>query len=911
MGVSQMAQKWNELTAAILSIKFFDQLWIMLKRNYLFQKRYWVATLSQTILAPFLFQLLLFTLQLAYVQKQSESNYHPSSSSLGGFVPCQGVTYGAPCITLMFTPQIEPYTSFINQFQKMNAIRIGKTLTVATTLMTSLNPPTSIIDIVPVANADFIYNYTLQNPNTTAWGVVFNTAGSGTTVNYQYQVWFNSSQTAVQADIFGQQVLNFVRGMDEAIITILNDPNASIQATIDTQVKDWPLIPPSYIGDTIIQNLGPVFFFCTQMVIFISVLSQIVTEKELRLRKFMETMGLYPSVYWLSQFLSVTSLVFTSALFTSIFGCMFQFKTFLKTNFGVLLITFFLFGESMLALAFFLTAFVRTSRVAIFIGIFIFIIGLVFEAAVFSSSFVGYIWWSEATITPAAWKVLILIPFFNFGRMFLDLGAFTNGLYDSLSDTYTPGPGFSWATLYSNLPSSVLPSYGSTSVYPNVPPPINSWYYMIMNVFLYMALLWYFDNVIPDEFDYSRPWYFFLQPSYWGLGRSKSSSSQLEWLLKIKKQDNKRPFYYYLLPSYWGLAKKSSIEQKIVLETDDDVSNERDRALSEGYEPALKIVNLRKVYNNSFFDFAPKKVAVNDLCLTLEQGKLLALLGQNGAGKTTIMSMLSGLTPSTSGDALLCNFSMKDQMTDIRSIMSICPQYDVLFNDLTAKEHIELYAGLKGVHKDEYETELEERLKAVKLWTVRDVRAGTYSGGMKRRLSLIISTIGNPKIIYMDEPTTGMDPVNRRHVWAFIEKFKKGRVVILTSHSMEEADVLGDRIAIMAKGNLLAIGNSIHLKSKFGAGYRISLITNESDSVDVKKDFDSIIPGCILEDDSAGALIYQCPPSSIPNIPAFAAWVEKNEENRIKNWGISQSTLEEVFLKLIRSVNPTSLKKRN
>ena len=229
-------------------------------------------------------------------------------------------------------------------------------------------------------------------------------------------------------------------------------------------------------------------------------------------------------------------------------------------------------------------------------------------------------------------------------------------------------------------------------------------------------------------------------------------------------------------------------------------------------------------------------------------------------------------------------------------MLGVCPQHDILFDDLSAREHIELYAGLKGVPK-KYWTELfEERLKAVKLWTVKDVRAGTYSGGMKRRLSLVISTIGDPRVIFMDEPTTGMDPVNRRHVWSFIEKFKAGRCIVLTTHSMEEADVLGDRIAIMSHGRLRAIGNSIFLKNNFGAGYRISVITDESEKM--KNVVAKMVPNARLEDDAAGALIFQFPISSTPSIPAFVKWLEANELGIVKAWGISQTTLEEVFLRL-------------
>lgn len=198
-----------------------------------------------------------------------------------------------------------------------------------------------------------------------------------------------------------------------------------------------------------------------------------------------------------------------------------------------------------------------------------------------------------------------------------------------------------------------------------------------------------------------------------------------------------------------------------------------------------------------------------------------------------------------------------------------------------------------------------------------------------------------------------MDPTNRRHVWSFIEKFKQGRIIILTTHSMEEADILGDRICVMAHGRLRAIGNSIHLKNKFGAGYRISIMTDPSTTEQVKAIVESKVPGAILKDDSAGALLYQFPPSSMASIPQLVQWLEgtdtaeiassssggnsKNNSGRntplppvnapsnnldihannalanntgrapkvnALQWGISQTSLEDVFLKLIRDANP-------
>ena len=178
---------------------------------------------------------------------------------------------------------------------------------------------------------------------------------------------------------------------------------------------------------------------------------------------------------------------------------------------------------------------------------------------------------------------------------------------------------------------------------------------------------------------------------------------------------------------------------------------------------------------------------------------------------------------------------------------------------------------------------------------------------MKRRLSLVISTIGDPEIMFLDEPTTGMDPVNRRHVWSFLEKFKVNRTIVLTTHSMEEADVLGDRIAIMAHGRLRAIGTSMQLKTRFGNGYRVSIVTDHERLQEAKHFVDSKAPTAILTDDSSvGALTYQFPSHNIDAVPSFIRHLDEEDSGLIRNWGLSQTSLEEVFLRLVREAKPGS-----
>ncbi|KAJ1505036.1 hypothetical protein HMI54_006371 [Coelomomyces lativittatus] len=624
--------------------------------------------------------------------------------------------------------------------------------------------------------------------------------------------------------------------------------------------------------------MGPMFFFCSVTVVFISVLQLIVSEKELKLRHAMEMMGLKPSIYWLTLFLNQSVLVFIAALMTCILGLLCQFTVFTQTDFSVTLLLFFLFGLAMVAFGFFITVFCRTTRAATMTGMLMLIFGLMFESFAFSSSFIGYIFFSSST-NRAFYLVLMHLPFFNFGKFFLDLSLFTTGKFDPLTQTSVAGPGFPFSNLYSDIPASYIPNYDNAVV--TVPQPYVSFLLFLMNIAIYITLTLYFDRIIPDVYGKRDPIYFFLLPSFW-FG-SKNENAELDQFINSNQP----------------LGSKPEFREE---NEDVDVAAERRITFDKSINKAVRIGNLRKEYHRfPCINWKTDKVAVKSLCLTLEEGKLLALLGQNGAGKSTTMSCLSGLTPATDGDALVYGYSIRKHMNSIRTFLGICPQHDILFNEMTAMEHLQLYGGLKNLSQAEISIIAEERLKAVKLWKVKDQFAGTYSGGMKRRLSVVISTIGDPKIIFLDEPTTGMDPVNRRHVWTFLERFKENRIMVLTTHSMEEADVLGDQIAVMARGKLRALGSGVTLKSRYGEGYKIGLTILPVNIEKGKMCIAQIVPEAVLEDDSAGSLIYRVPPTFLNKVPALVRFLESNSgKSLFESWGLSQTSLEEVFLRLIR-----------
>ena len=207
-----------------------------------------------------------------------------------------------------------------------------------------------------------------------------------------------------------------------------------------------------------------------------------------------------------------------------------------------------------------------------------------------------------------------------------------------------------------------------------------------------------------------------------------------------------------------------------------------------------------------------EKVAVNKINLKIKEGELFALLGTNGAGKTTTIKMLSGLILPTQGDIKINNMDMKKDMFKIKEILNVSPQETAIAPNLTVKENLEFMAGVYQI-KDK-DKKINELIKQFKLEEVLNKRAKTLSGGWQRKVSIAISLINDPKILFLDEPTLGLDVIARKELWKIIEGLKGKITIILTTHYMEEAESLSDRIGIMSEGNLVDIGTSKELIKK-------------------------------------------------------------------------------------------------
>ena len=219
---------------------------------------------------------------------------------------------------------------------------------------------------------------------------------------------------------------------------------------------------------------------------------------------------------------------------------------------------------------------------------------------------------------------------------------------------------------------------------------------------------------------------------------------------------------------------------------------------------AIRIENLRKTYKDV--------VAVDNLSLTVRQGELFSLLGVNGAGKTTTIKMLSCLTQPTSGDALLNGHSIRTDCAAVKSIIAVSPQETAVAPGLSVAENLELMCGVHGFSKEKRAVKMQEITDLLSLEPVLKRKAGKLSGGWQRRLSIAMALISEPEILFLDEPTLGLDVLARSELWDLILSLKGRVTVILTTHYMEEAEALSDRIAIMAGGKLLICDTAENIK---------------------------------------------------------------------------------------------------
>ncbi|EDV27708.1 uncharacterized protein TRIADDRAFT_53677 [Trichoplax adhaerens] len=398
---------------------------------------------------------------------------------------------------------------------------------------------------------------------------------------------------------------------------------------------------------------------------------------------------------------------------------------------------------------------------------------------------------------------------------------------------------------------------------------------LIFDTVLYLFLAIYFDSILPKEYGQQYHPLFCFFPSFW-LGKSSNSEGT------------------------FTIPENTNVQVDV-----EDIS-----ADFQGKE-AIRIAGITKSFTDTSSKEKKEVIAVDNFCFDVYEGQITALLGHNGAGKTTLIATLTGLLPTTRGTAYIYNYDINkpEEMTKIREITGVCPQHDILFDSLSAREHLVVFATIKGIPNDQINAAVDKTLEDITLMDKASTRASDLSGGQKRKLSVGIAIIGDPKVIYLDEPTSGMDPLSRRQIWSLLQNRREGKVTLLTTHFMDEADILADRKAVVSHGKLRCAGSSLYLKNRFGIGYHLGMVTTADCNIDkVTELVHEHIPKALLQRYHASELSYLLPLSDVSRFPDLFSHLESPAHNElgrtcaetcgVSSYGISMTTLEEVFLRL-------------
>ncbi|GFR51512.1 hypothetical protein Agub_g13927, partial [Astrephomene gubernaculifera] len=813
-----------------------QQFLVLYKKNALVAWRNRRAT-ALRIFAPFLFLLLALLIDRALRANDRQNTAFqdvrdPAGEAVGGIPQCWQDIYigkGRACKEVLYQPSPDPVVDAI-----MASVRAN-------------NPVPITVEGFP--NSSAIQAYLYDHPDSVLSAVHFERTGSAlegfilqtnTTVKYFKGKYQHPNkfvqlplQVAVHREIARYQLAN--SGL----------PNASGLASslrLEVGLKEFPhptIATVSVLG----QVLGP-FVFAACMFSFVTQISSVVAEKELGLKQALRTMGMVDSAYWLSWAAWEVTLAFAVAHSICIYGLILQFDLFLHNSYGLLFFLFFLFQLAMSSMALLLAAFIRRTQVAVYLGFTVFIVGWIMQTVVLFG--VPYSPDYYKTAKSAVTVIFSMLPWDLLAKGFEDLGAATLGVY----------PGLKWsqrASYCRNVDTAEQEPFDPRVEYRSYEcvMGLNTIYGALLALWAgYFCLAVYFDNIVPNEFGVKKPFYFFLDPAYW-LPRFSRASNNLRTVQRSLQQQPgggaAAPGQPPLPPAELDEDVKAEEERmKALLQhrTDAGAGAMALQSVGQGAARpnAVEVFGLTKLYkgSNGCFGTTIHCCSCCDCCscektddfwairgswFGIEQGQLFCLLGPNGAGKTTTINCLTGAIPPTGGEALVYEepISSAGGLDRIRAQMGVCPQFDILWNELSGAEHLSIYGHVKGLPRRKVASETAALLDKVKLTYAAAQRAGAYSGGMKRRLSVAIALLGDPRIVYLDEPTTGMDPISRRYVWDIIQESKPGRAIVLTTHSMEEADILGDRIAIMARGKLRCIGTSLRLKQRFGSGYTLAV----------------------------------------------------------------------------------------
>uniref|UniRef100_A0A7N6BT37 ABC transporter domain-containing protein n=1 Tax=Anabas testudineus TaxID=64144 RepID=A0A7N6BT37_ANATE len=646
--------------------------------------------------------------------------------------------------------------------------------------------------------------------------------------------------------ILARQTMRYNRGFIYLQETI---DRAIIEAQIGQKVTEpavqlQPFPYPCFQRDEFLQAISYVFpvMLMIAWVLFISdFVRKLVHERELRLHEYMKMMGVNPLSHFFAWFLECAAYLLSTIFVLTL---LLKYGKILPNSDGFLLFLYLCdYGFSVLAFSYLVSSFFDKTYIAGLSG------SLIYVLCFFPFIMVLAL---ETNLTFSQKSVLSLFAptCFSYASQYV-------------SRYETQGEGIQWSNSYSSPIAGDTASFGWLC------------WLMLIDSILYFIIGAYIRTVFPGKYGIPAPWYFPFKASFWAdlCCCNKSKRGVEKGLLFSNIMQNNQPVFSD------GKGKGMG---------------KNDIVLCLG----VSLLGLSKLYGN--------RAGIENLNVSFYEGHVTSLLGHNGAGKTTTMSLLTGLFPPSSGTIEVYGRDMQTNIEDVRKDLGVCMQYDVLFDHLTTKEHLLLYGQIKAPHWSPAE------LQETGMHAHRHKLVGTLSGGMKRKLSISIAFIGGSRLVVLDEPTTGVDPCSRRSIWDIVIQHKKNRTIIMSTHHLDEAEVLSDRIAFLERGGLKCCGSPFYLKDKLGQGYKLTLTKKvfilaeheQIDSSELKAFVQSHVPEARLKESQGGDLIYSLPPFTSSNASSYRSLLTALDSNldtlQLSGYGISDTTLEEVFLQLTR-----------
>ncbi|CAN6201246.1 unnamed protein product [Urochloa humidicola] len=590
--------------------------------------------------------------------------------------------------------------------------------------------------------------------------------------------------------------------------------------------------------------VGPLFFEWVVVLLFPVMLTYLVYEKQHKLRTMMKMHGLGDGPYWIIYYMYFLIFSTVYMIIFVIFGSVIGVNFFKINNYSIQFVFFFSFINLQIVLAFLASSFFSKVNTAQAIA-YLYIFGSGLIAGNLIRNFI------EGGKFPRHWiTVLEVIPAFSLYRGLYELGQY------AITASETGSNGMQWSDLndHTNGMRDVL-------------------IIIILEWMVLLPIAYYFDHAA-------------------SVGHTSSPLSIIKRLLK-KDRTSRRITVNEIADKdvHVEMQKLDIIKER---ETVDQVLQQQ----TSGY--AVVCDDLRKVYHGK--DGNPDKFAVRGVSLALPYGECLGILGPNGAGKSSFISMLIGFVKPTSGNASVRGFSIQNDMEKIYNSMGVCPQNDMLWETLTGREHLQFYGRLKGLSGSSLDLAVDESLRSVNLLHggAPDKQVKKYSGGMKRRLSVAISLIGDAKVVYMDEPSTGLDPASRKSLWSAVKQAKQDRAIILTTHSMEEAETLCDRLCIMVDGSLQCIGTPKELIARYGGYYVLTMTTLPEFEQEIENLVRKLSPSARKVYNLSGTQKYELPKQEVRIADVFMAVESFKKRVEVQAWGLADTTMEDVFVKVAK-----------